>query len=125
RLGWPRASSRGVALGTLFAGVVVAGGWLVYHLLLRESVPFVDASAQIQAKVAGMGLDSAARYIALGLFYSLVHSLLEEYYWRWFVFGQLRRLVDLWPAIVISALGFTAHHVIVLSTFFGWWSWPA
>jgi membrane protease YdiL (CAAX protease family) len=42
------------------------------------------------------------------------HSLFEEYYWRWFVFRQLRRLAPLWPAVVISALGFMAHHVIVL-----------
>ena len=45
------------------------------------------------------------KYVVLAVFYSLFHSLLEEYYWRWFVFRQLRRLVPLWPAIVISALG--------------------
>ena len=60
------------------------------------------------------------------MFYSLFHSLLEEYYWRWFVFRQLRRLVPLWPAIVVSALGFMGHHVIVLSEFFKeapWLAW--
>ena len=29
-----------------------------------------------------------------------------------------------WPAILISALGFAAHHVLVLSHFFGWWTVP-
>jgi membrane protease YdiL (CAAX protease family) len=64
------------------------------------------------------------KYVALAVFYSLAHSLLEEYYWRWFVFGQLRRLLPLWPAIVVSAVGFMAHHVLVLSLYFGWWTWP-
>jgi membrane protease YdiL (CAAX protease family) len=56
------------------------------------------------------------------VFYSIAHSLLEEYYWRWFVFSQLRRLIPLAPAIVVSALGFTAHHVLVLAHYFGWTS---
>jgi membrane protease YdiL (CAAX protease family) len=54
----------------------------------------------------------------MGTFYSLVHSGLEEYYWRWFVFGQLSRRVPLAAAIAISSLGFMAHHVLVLSQFF-------
>jgi membrane protease YdiL (CAAX protease family) len=44
---------------------------------------------------------------------------LEEYYWRWFVFARLRKLTTLPNAIVISSLGFMAHHVIVLSHYFG------
>jgi membrane protease YdiL (CAAX protease family) len=74
--------------------------------------------------VAGFGLDSVSKFVALGVFYSLAHSLLEEYYWRWFVFGQLRSLVRLWPAIIVASLGFMAHHVLVLSLYFGWWTWP-
>jgi membrane protease YdiL (CAAX protease family) len=28
----------------------------------------------------------------------------------------------LWPAIIVSSVGFMAHHVIVLSVYFGWFS---
>jgi membrane protease YdiL (CAAX protease family) len=45
---------------------------------------------------------------------------LEEYYWRWFVFGRLRLLVPKELAIPISSLGFAAHHVLVLALYFGW-----
>jgi len=58
----------------------------------------------------------------LATFYSLLHSLLEEYYWRWFVFGRLRRLMSLPAAIGVSSLGFMAHHVCIVSVFFGWLS---
>jgi uncharacterized protein len=123
RIPLTRPSARGVLLGILFALAVTLAGWLVYRNLLVDSPLFVAAAEKIRAKIAGFGLDSVTQYAALGLFYSVVHSFLEEYYWRWFVFGQLRRLVPLWAAIVVSALGFTAHHVIVLGSYFGGLSW--
>jgi membrane protease YdiL (CAAX protease family) len=94
--------------------------WVLYKYALGPA-GWMDAAAEpIRAKVRGFGVDSLVTYSALGLFYSLVHALLEEYYWRWFVFGQLRRLVALPAAITISSLGFMAHHVLILGTFFGW-----
>lgn len=124
RIEWRRPSTNGVATGLLFGLAVAAAGWLVFRYVLESSPLFVAATEQIRAKVAGFGLDSVPKFVALGVFYSLAHSLLEEYYWRWFVFGQLRRLVPRWPAIVVSSLGFMAHHVLVLSLYFGWWTWP-
>ncbi len=124
RIEWRRPSAQGVATGLLFGLAVAAAGWLVFRYVLESSPLFVAATEQIRAKVAGFGLDSVPKFVALGVFYSLAHSFLEEYYWRWFVFGQLRRLVPLWPAIVVSSLGFMAHHVLVLSLYFGWWTWP-
>jgi membrane protease YdiL (CAAX protease family) len=50
--------------------------------------------------------------------------LLEEYYWRWFVFGQLRRWIPVGAAIAVSSLAFTAHHVLVLRFYFGGFSLP-
>lgn len=61
-----------------------------------------------------IGPADTGKYVALAVFYALVHSLLEEYYWRWFVFGQLHTLVAPTLAIVLSSLAFTAHHVILL-----------
>jgi membrane protease YdiL (CAAX protease family) len=119
-----RPTLRGVATGLLFGLAVAVAGWLVLRYVLIGSPMFVAASEQIRTKVASFGIDTVTKYVALAAFYSLAHSLLEEYYWRWFVFGQLRRLVSLWPAIVVSSLGFMAHHVLVLSLYFGWWSWP-
>ena len=124
RFTWQRPNSAGLVLGLGFGLAVTIFGWLLYAGWLRESAWFAAATEPIQAKIADFGLDSAWKFIALGAFYSAVHSLLEEYYWRWFVFGQLRKLLALWPAIAVSAVGFTAHHVLVLSTYFGWWSAP-
>ncbi len=110
---------QGVNAGLTFGSLVGAAMFALYLFVLRGSDLLIAANEQILDKVLGMGIDAVWKYAALGLFYSLVHSLLEEYYWRWFVFGQLRRIVSLGPAIAISSLGFMAHHVLVLGKFFG------
>jgi membrane protease YdiL (CAAX protease family) len=120
-----RATARGLVLGAAFGFVVAAASWFLFDRVLRDADAFQGAAALIQEKIGGFGIDSAWKYCILAGFYSLFHSLLEEYYWRWFVFRQLRQLIPLWPAIVASALGFMAHHVIVLSEFFKQAPWLA
>ena len=112
----------GVLLGFAFGLCVAAAMVALYHLGFKPLGWFDAANEQIRGKVAGMGLDKTQRYLALSLFYPICHSLIEEYYWRWFVFGRLKQHVPLAAAITISSLGFMAHHVIVLATFFGWGS---
>jgi membrane protease YdiL (CAAX protease family) len=58
--------------------------------------------------------------VALALYYSIVHSFLEEYYWRWFAFRLLRRFVATVPAVAVQGAAFAAHHLLVLGIFFGW-----
>jgi len=121
-----KLSAKGVLLGAVFSLVVVGAGWLVFDRVLRDAAVFANASALVRDKIGGFGIDSIWKYAVLAGFYSLCHSLLEEYYWRWFVFRQLRQLVPLWPAIIVSALGFMGHHVIVLNEFFReapWLAW--
>src|SRR5207244_7200054 len=53
-------------------------------------------------------------YVALAVFLCVFHSFLEEYYWRWFVFGRLRLFLPVAPALVLVSAGFMAHHVVIL-----------
>jgi len=122
RLWKKRARTGGILPGLFFGAVVSVAMLLLYHLVLRPGGFFADATPAIQAKISGLGLDSAWQFVALGIFYATIHSVLEEYYWRWFVFRQLRRCTPLGIAILISSLGFMAHHVILLASYFGWTS---
>ena len=122
RLSWSRPKRDGLLIGGLLGLAIVAAMFGAYHLWLKPSGAFDSAAPSIREKIKGMGIDSTAKFAALSVFYAVLHSLLEEYYWRWFVFAQLRRVTALRPAITISALGFMAHHVIVLSVYFGWGS---
>jgi membrane protease YdiL (CAAX protease family) len=110
---------RGLAIGLAFGALIAAAMTGLYFGLLKDSAVLKGATSEITAKVAGFGITSLWKYAALGLFYSLFHSLLEEYYWRWFVFGQLRRITRFAPAAAISSLGFMEHHVLVLGKYFG------
>lgn len=123
---WARPSWTGVSLGIGF-GLLVAGAMLALAVGWLEPAGFFDQGgetssprAHIRDKIGDLGIDSLGKYLALGIFYAAWHSLLEEYYWRWFVFKQLRAFTTLGKAILVSSLGFMAHHVIVLGTFFGW-----
>ncbi len=97
-----------------------------------------DQAAVVREKAEQMGVIS--HFVLFGLFLSFLHSLLEEYYWRWFVFGNLHRFLNSKSlAYGVGALGFASHHIVVTTQFFdgpiGWiygltvgvagaiWSW--
>lgn len=126
----PPLKAGGVGIGVVFGLLVMAAMLGLHHGVLRPAGFYdepttsgVTPAAELHAKIRQMGLEPLAAYAAASAFYALVHSFLEEYYFRWFVFGQLRERQ--WPAgaaILWSSLAFMAHHVIVLKTYFGWFS---
>ncbi len=106
-------------IGVLFGIGVVAAMLGAYYFLLPEGL-VAELNERVRARVKATGLDSKAAFLALSVFYVAIHSFLEEYYWRWFVFDQLQQSMTVWKANGIAALGFMAHHVVLLGTFFGW-----
>jgi membrane protease YdiL (CAAX protease family) len=121
QLGMPRATldARAWIVGIVFGLAVVAAMEMVYRVGLEPYARFGPAREAIRAKIAGFGISSPWTYAAMAIFYALVHSGMEEYYWRWFVFGRLREVTNGPVAILVSSFGFMAHHVIVLVMFFG------
>ena len=119
RLEFYLPTSEGLLPGIAFGVVVLLSTWALYQYALLPAGLMEEAREPVRAKVVGFGVATLASYIVLAVFYSVVHSFLEEYYWRWFVFAELNELIKLNPAILISSLGFMAHHIIVVGTFFG------
>jgi membrane protease YdiL (CAAX protease family) len=114
-----RGEFGGVKAGLALGVAVLAGMLLLYFFWLKPARYLADAATLIAAKAAALGMGSPARFIAGAVLLSSLHSLLEEYYWRWFLFGGLRRYMPVAAAIVVSSLAFAAHHVILLASFFG------
>lgn len=112
---WSRSSS--IQIGVAVGIAVVLAMAAIYSLLFPQAV-LDDLRTEVESRVAGFGFASPWRFIALGGFYALIHSFMEEYYFRWFVFGQLRHVTKVGIALVVSGLGFMAHHVIVLDHYF-------
>jgi membrane protease YdiL (CAAX protease family) len=126
--------ARNLVAGVAVGGLMCLAGFAAYHAYFKHSAwllqaPELIGKRLIDMRLADAGLEmigkaSPLRYLLFGLFVMVPHAALEEYYWRWFVFGELRRVVrDGW-AIGLSSLGFMAHHVIVLDGFFEA-NWPA
>ena len=101
RLPMPRTA--GVKEGLLL-GVVVVAGMLpcISYGSSREQI-LAQSATMIGSKAQSFGMGSPAAFIAGAVLLSLVHSLLEEYYWRWFLFGGLRRYMPVAAAIAVSA----------------------
>lgn len=119
RPSWP--GQRGAWAGLGFGLLLLAAAVALYALALRPAGVLASAPAEaVRAKVTSFGADTWPRYLALGAFYSLLHAAAEEYYWRWFVFGELRRSCRLGWAIAASGLAFAAHHLVLLGVYFGW-----
>lgn len=113
-----RPTIGGQLLGAAFGVAVNAAGLALFDFFLQDIAIFKSAGVMVNRKIAAFGINSVGKYFVLAGFYSVFHSLLEEYYWRWFVFRQLRQLMAKWPAIIGSGLAFTLHHIVVLSVFF-------
>jgi membrane protease YdiL (CAAX protease family) len=122
KLRWPPPPRAGLLPGLAFGMLVMAAMLVLYHGFLKPRGFFDGPGEQVRAKIIDLGLDSTGVYIATGVFYAICHSFLEEYYWRWFVYGRLRLHVSTWNAVLISSAGFMAHHIILLATYFGWTS---
>jgi len=104
----------------LLSGVAISGFlFLVWEGLLAGGPLAARAAGTVSTKLAGFGIATPGGYILLAVFYAVFHSLLEEYYWRWFVFGRLRRMLPATTAAVLSALAFMSHHVLVVGELAG------
>jgi CAAX protease family protein len=113
----PRLRLAGIAAGLASGAALGAVVLLAYALGLRGSDLAADAAVRIQAKLADFLVATPAAYLGLAAALAVVHSLLEEYYWRWFVFQRLAARRPAGAAAAAASLAFAAHHVIVIAAF--------
>ena len=106
--------TRALPLG-LFSGILIVTAML---FLMKTPVGgvVIDGAENIRKKTEQLGVMDHYWHFSIAL--SILHSLLEEYYWRWFVYGSLRKLFGVLTAIVLAGIFFAAHHLVVLTQFF-------
>ena len=113
---WKKPAMR---LGVVFGILILVAALGLYFGLLKGTAPYMHLKSKVLGKVEGFGLASAGAYAAFAIFYSVIHSGMEEYYWRWFVYKRLAKSVPDCLAICFSSIGFMAHHVVIMVVFFG------
>jgi membrane protease YdiL (CAAX protease family) len=110
-------TTTGLRLGLGFGALVAFGALILYFVFLRETSIFRESPERIKHKLTEWGLNSPAGFVLFAVGVSIPHSLLEEYYWRWFVFGELRQRVSMPIAITLSSIAFGAFHIFPLSAY--------
>lgn len=98
-------------------GVLIFGGIFGVFYLFENY--FLQFAPLVLEKVKDFNL--LEYYITYAIFLSIVHSLFEEFYWRFFILKGLQlKFSPVW-AMVISSLAFASHHFIVVMAFFPLW----
>lgn len=117
RLRPQRPTWRGLPWALAFGFSSLAGIVGVYFTVMKGSPLLAELPAAVRPKIAELGIASPNAYLAFAVFISLVHAWLEEYYWRGFVFEGLSRRMPVTLAVIISAIAFTSHHVVVIHVY--------
>ncbi|HOW97929.1 MAG TPA: type II CAAX endopeptidase family protein [Kiritimatiellia bacterium] len=100
------------AMSGLAISLVIWAAYLVAGARLIDRGFFVD-------KLTAVGLGSPAAYAGGAAYWILVNSVLEECVWRWFCVRQCEQLLPRGPAVILSGLFFTVHHVVALRVYMG------
>lgn len=104
----------GLGIGACMSAVVVAG-----FELLTESTQEL-ALQRISQKISVLNIKN--HFFVYGLALSFIHSLLEEFYWRFFIFNawkdRLKNHLGPWGPHFIASLAFTLHHFTVTVHYF-------
>jgi membrane protease YdiL (CAAX protease family) len=116
RPAWP--APRGLLLGAAFGLTVVAALAAGYGLILRDMPEMATAGEKLRGKLAELGAATPVRFALLAAFISVPHAFLEEWYWRSYAHAGLRKHLALPLATLISAVGFAAHHAVILDVYF-------
>jgi CAAX protease family protein len=116
---WQRRHLRAVPLG-LLTGFVIGGLILVGYYFTPLGEHVADHKAEIEAQLQNYNL--IEHYVPFAIFLAALHSLIEEYFWRWYIFGSLAKILPLRAAYPLAAAAFAAHHFVVLGMYFPVWS---
>ncbi len=108
---WKSSLVIGLSSGILFF-LIILGTYGLFEATIQQY------SVNILAKIQDVGI--ANWYWVAAILISLLHSLFEEYYWRWYVVrGFETRFSPLLATFFGNGL-FALHHYIILSQFFPW-----
>ncbi len=99
-----------LALGVALYGVILGAYFLIG--------PFFDFSAIAGSLTQNAGV-TRDNFLSVSLYISFVNSFLEEFFFRGFLFSNLKGLLGRGSAYLFSALPFSLYHVAMM---IGWFS---
>lgn len=110
----PRNHKMSLLVGAAF-GVLTVGVLLILMKLTPVGGMVYDNAGRIAQRITDLGIKDY--YLLFALFVSILHAALEEFFWRYFAYGQLRKMISVPAAVFVAGIGFAAHHIVVLTQF--------
>jgi membrane protease YdiL (CAAX protease family) len=102
---------------SLFLGLVLAVIYFSAFYLFKDFLVLDE----IKAKLTGLISVNLEKLILVGLYIIIFNSLLEEYFWRSFLFKEFKKVVHPFLAYSLPAIAFSFHHVMF---YYNWFSLP-
>ncbi|MGM0397306.1 MAG: CPBP family intramembrane glutamic endopeptidase [Bacillota bacterium] len=109
-----KSSSKKSFARTIILGGMVYFGIMATYLLLA---PFIDLQAIKYALQNDLGVNRD-NFIYVALYISFINSLMEEFFFRGYIFLGLLERISRWKAYSVSALFFAVYHVAIIGSWF-------
>jgi membrane protease YdiL (CAAX protease family) len=115
----PQGSSvRAVLTEGLLLALAISGAIVAVYLITPLGDMIAGNRKELLAKATDMKLTTPSRFVGFAVFLSLVNAGFEEFFWRWYVFGELQQRIALVWAYLLASVSFAAHHLVVVGTMF-------
>ena len=101
------------AIWGIFMFAVIVG---IYSLFGQHWIDHVVAKEKAQQ----LGISSPNIFLIIEAYFVIVNSLIEEFTWRWFICNKCQILIPGTPAVFLSSLFFTLHHIFVIAAYSDW-----
>ncbi|MDD2656484.1 MAG: CPBP family intramembrane metalloprotease [Patescibacteria group bacterium] len=95
-------------------GIFLSGIYLTSFFVFKN---LLDIST-ITTKLNSLININLTNLIFIGLYIIIFNSLLEEYFWRGFLFAKLDKILKPWQAYLITGIAFSFHHVMFYYNWF-------
>lgn len=97
-----------------FLGILAASIYLSAFYLFKGSFDLSLIQSKLQATLS----ITTTNLIFIGLYIIIINSLLEEFFWRGFMFDKLNSLTKPITAHLLTGIAFSFHHVIFYYAWF-------
>jgi membrane protease YdiL (CAAX protease family) len=98
----------------LKVGVILSLIYIGGYFLLRSKLDFTRITEQLSNLIAV----DASNIIMIGAFIIVINSLLEEFFWRGFLFKEMDLLTNKTFAYLSTGIAFSFHHIAFIYTWF-------
>lgn len=98
-----------VALGLIVYGVILGAYFILKDFIdLNNIKDILDKDLNV----------NKSNFIFVALYISFINSLLEEFFFRGFMFLNLRKIINRKNAYIISGFAFAIYHVAIMANWF-------